>query len=493
MSDVDLNETGKTETIDVLIVGAGISGIGAAVHLQQRCPNKTFAVVERRAQIGGTWDLFRYPGVRSDSDMYTLGFRFKPWTHEKAIADGPTILSYLDETVSEHGLKSKIRFDHHVLRSTWSSDTARWTVELATGPDRTPVVIEASFLFMCGGYYNYDEGYTPEFEGRSEYNGTVVHPQHWPKDLDYRGKQVVVIGSGATAVTIVPAMAEQGAAKVTMLQRSPTYMASRPSTDAIANRARKVLPAKVAYGAIRWRNIAMGSFFFNLARKRPEKVAGKLLEAVQKELGPNYDMAHFTPKYNPWDQRLCLVPDSDMFKAIKGGKAEVVTGTIDRFTPGGVRLSSGEELAADIIVTATGLNLQMLAGMEVIVDGAKIDVGDTVLHKGIMFSGIPNLAMWFGYTNASWTLKADLTSEYMCRMLQHMDASGQRVVTPVFSSASSERETFVDFSSGYFQRSQHLLPKQGRALPWKLNQNYFKDVKLLRRGAIADEGLTFSR
>jgi monooxygenase len=481
------------EQVDVLIVGAGISGIGAAVHLQERCPAKKFVIVERRAQIGGTWDLFRYPGVRSDSDMYTLGFRFKPWTHEKDIADGPTILSYLNETVDEYSLQSKIRFDHHVIRSSWSSKTASWTVELTTGPDRTPVTIEAKFLFMCGGYYNYDRGYTPEFEGSSEFGGTIVHPQHWPKDFDYRGKNVVVIGSGATAVTIVPAMAEQGAAKVTMLQRSPTYMAARPSTDKLASKARKVLPTKVAYTTIRWRNIVRGAFFFNLARSKPDKVRGALLEGVRKELGPDYDMAKFTPTYNPWDQRLCLVPDSDMFNAIRNGKADIVTGTIDRFTPGGVRLTSGEELAADIIVTATGLNLQMLAGMEVNVDGTKVDVGDTVLHKGIMFSGIPNLAMWFGYTNASWTLKADLTSEYMCRMLQHLDATGTQVVMPEFTDASGERETFVDFSSGYFQRAQHLLPKQGKALPWKLHQSYIKDLKLLRRGTIADEGLVFSK
>jgi monooxygenase len=480
-----------TGHLDVLIVGAGISGIGAAVHLQKRCPNKRFAILERRTRVGGTWDLFRYPGVRSDSDMYTLGFRFKPWTNAKAIADGPAIRAYVEETAREYNLVNKIRFDHHVIRSTWSSEDAKWTVELETGPDRDRHEITCNFLFMCGGYYNYDAGFLPEFVDQNKYTGKVVHPQHWPEDLDYQHKKVVVIGSGATAVTLVPAMASSGATHVTMLQRSPTYMVTRPSEDALANKMNKYLPHRAAYVVTRWRNVLRGQFFFNIARRKPDQFKAKLLEGVRAELGPDYDVAtHFTPRYKPWDQRLCLVPDSDMFKALRDGSASITTGQIERFTEKGVRLVNGEELEADIIVTATGLNLQMLGGMEVIVDGRKIDVGETVLHKGIMFSGVPNLAMWFGYTNASWTLKADLTSDYMCRMLKYMDEKRLPIVMPTFSGKAAE--DFVDFSSGYFARSQHLLPKQGSALPWKLNQNYIKDLRLLRHGRIDDEGLVFS-
>ncbi len=481
------------EHVDVLIVGAGISGIGAAVHLQERCPTKTFAIIERRANVGGTWDLFRYPGVRSDSDMYTLGFRFKPWTAAKAIADGPSILSYLKETVDENHLMSKIRFDQQVKRAAWSGAEGRWTVEIADGATGVMTTTTCSFLFMCGGYYNYDEGYRPDFPGRDTFAGQVVHPQHWPKDLDYRGKNVIVIGSGATAVTLVPAMVAEGAAKVTMLQRSPTYMAAGPSEDKVANGLRKILPQEAAYAAVRWKNILLGSFFFNFARNKPAKMKAQLLKGIRKELGPDYDVeTNFTPAYNPWEQRLCLVPDSDMFAAIRSGKAEVVTAHIDRFTPTGIRLASGEELPADLIVTATGLNLQMLAGVEVTVDGQRVDPAQCVLHKGIMLSGMPNLAMWFGYTNASWTLKADLTSEYICRMLAYMDTHHLTTVAPNYTGSLSDTEEFVDFSSGYFQRAKHLLPRQGHGLPWKLNQNYVKDIKLLRSGRVDDEGLVFT-
>ncbi len=475
----------------MLIVGAGISGISAAVHLKQRCPSKTFVMLERRAQVGGTWDLFRYPGVRSDSDMYTLGFRFKPWTEAKAIADGSSILRYLNEAVADYGLAQKIQFDHHVHRASWSSDRSKWTVDVNAGPDRAPFTIEAKFLFVCGGYYNYDQGYLPDFDGIDDFAGRVVHPQHWPSDLESSGKQVVVIGSGATAVTLVPALADEGAAHVTMLQRSPTYVVSRPAEDKMANKLRAKLPAKRVYPLIRWRNVVMGSFFFNLARKRPEKVKAKLLEGVRAELGADYDVAtHFTPTYNPWDQRLCLVPDGDLFAAIRSGKASVVTGQIERFTKTGIRLANGDELNADVIVTATGLNLQMLGGIDFIVDDEKVIIGDSVMHKGVMLSGLPNLAMWFGYTNASWTLKADLTSEYMCRVLRHMDRVGATIVS-AHADAGIATEPFVDFSSGYFQRAAKLLPKQGLALPWKLSQNYLKDIKLLRQGKIEAEGLTF--
>jgi monooxygenase len=480
--------------VDVLIVGAGISGIGAAVHLNELCPHRTYAIVEQRVRIGGTWDLFRYPGVRSDSDMYTLGFRFKPWTQAKSIADGPAILEYLDETVSEHRLVDKIRFDHHVTRASWSSETATWTVELTVGPDRTPTTIECRFLFMCGGYYRYDQGYLPEFVGYDDFAGCVVHPQHWPTDLDYVGKKVVVIGSGATAVTLVPAMVREGAGHVTMLQRSPTYMVSRPAEDKVANALRKALPDKVAYGITRWKNVSLAAFIFNFARKQPGKMKAKLLDGVRAELGPNYDVdTHFTPRYNPWDQRLCLIPDGDMFKVIRQGQASVVTATIECFTDRGVLLTNGEHLDADVIVTATGLNVQMLAGMQTVVDGVVIAPGDTMLHKGVMLSGVPNLGMWFGYTNASWTLKADLTSQYMCRMLNELDASGDTTVVAHYEDGGAPAESLVDFSSGYLTRVEHLLPRQGKELPWRLHQNYFKDIRLLRRGKVADKGLVFSR
>jgi monooxygenase len=473
------------EHVDVLIVGAGISGIGAAVHLQKECPSKSFAIFERRADFGGTWSLFKYPGIRSDSDMYTLGFRFKPWTAEKAIADAPTILNYLSETVDEYKLKEKIRFGQHVQRASWSTETGLWTVE-GTSAGK-PMSVTCNMLFMCSGYYDYDNGFTPDFAGRAAYKGVFIHPQLWPDNLDYKGKSVVVIGSGATAVTLVPAMADNGAGHVTMLQRSPTYMVSRPSIDSFARAMQRWLPAKPAYAITRWRNVFMQLFTFNLARSRPAQLKKKLLEHVQAELGPDYDVAtHFTPRYNPWEERLCLVPDSDIFKAINDGRASVVTDHIDSLTPTGIRLKSGKELQADIIVSATGLNLKMVAGMETIVDGKPINFGERVLYKGIMFDDVPNLAMWFGYTNASWTLKADLTSEYMCRVINHLDATGQKIAIPVNDDPNMETGEFVDFSSGYFQRASGKLPRQGTKLPWKLHQNYAKDIWLLRRGPVTD-------
>jgi monooxygenase len=483
------------EQLDVLIIGAGISGIGAAVHLQRACPGKSFAILEARERIGGTWDLFRYPGVRSDSDMYTLGFSFKPWTQPKSIAEGRTIQAYLQETVAEHQLDQHIRHGQKVERAEWDSTTARWTLTIADAKTGASHRVQTSFVFMCGGYYRYDQGYTPEFAGREDFEGVVVHPQHWPEALDFAGKRVVVIGSGATAVTLVPAMADQGAAHVTMLQRSPTYMGSRPAEDAIALQLRKRLPEKLAYKVIRQKNVRMGALFYKLSKSQPDKVKAKFLEGIRAEL-PHGNLPDFTPTYNPWDQRVCLVPDGDLFRNMRARKVDVVTATIDRFTPTGVQLSDGRELAADIVVTATGLNLQMFGGVETIVDGNTIDPGTSVLHKGVMLTGIPNFAMWFGYTNASWTLKADLTSEYMCRVLRYLDANGKRVVMANRNAAGCSNpdalEPFVDFSSGYFQRSQHLLPKQGKALPWKLHQNYFADIKLLRKGAVADEGLLFS-
>lgn len=480
------------EHVDVLIVGAGISGIGAAVHLQKMCPGKTFAIMERRENFGGTWDLFRYPGIRSDSDMYTLGFRFKPWTARKAIADAPSIMGYLGETVEEYDLKKHIRFNHHVKRAHWSSETATWTVEGTVGADGQPMTITCNMLLMCSGYYNYDQGYTPDFEGRDAFKGQIVHPQHWPENLDYKDKKVIVIGSGATAVTLVPAMADTGAGHVTMLQRTPTYMVSRPAEDAFALGLRKVLPSKLAYSITRWRNVLMQQLMFKLLRKRPEKSAERLIGMVKDLLPEGYDVGkHFTPPYKPWDQRLCLVPDSDFFNAIKDGRASVVTDHIDRFTEKGILLKSGQELEADIIVTATGLNMQMLSGLEAYVDGVPFKPGERILHKGTMYSDVPNLIMWFGYTNASWTLKADLTSEYACRIINHLDATGKKIAVPRTKGKKIELDSFVDFSSGYFTRAESQLPKQGKEFPWKLHQNYGKDIQLLRYGSLDDEAMCF--
>ena len=452
----------ENEILDVLIVGAGLSGIGAAVHLTKRCPGKSFAIVEGRERLGGTWDLFRYPGIRSDSDMYTLGFNFKPWTARKAIADAPSILNYLDETVAEYGLGEKIRFNRKVVDASWSSEEALWTVTLAHG-DGAHSTIKCNFLHMCSGYYDYQQGHDPDFPGKADFAGTIVHPQFWPEDLDYAGKKVVVIGSGATAVTLIPSMAET-AAHVTMLQRSPTYIVSRPGEDKWALRLRKFLPAKLAYLLTRWKNVLMGLFMFNLARKKPAAFKGRLLEMVREEMGPDVDMTNFTPSYNPWDQRLCLVPDSDLFDSIKSGKASIVTDHIETFTKDGIRLKSGKMLEADIIVTATGLKMLTGGSAAISVDGQPVNFGEKINYKGVMFSGIPNFGMTMGYTNASWTLKADLTSEYVCRLINYMDKNGTPIATPTLPAGESmETEPMLDFSSGYVQRAIKDLPKQGRS------------------------------
>ena len=480
------------EHFDVLIVGAGLSGIGAAWHLQRDCPNKSYAILEGREAIGGTWDLFRYPGVRSDSDMYTLGYSFRPWTDAKAIADGPSILSYVRDTAREAGIDRKIRFRHHVKAASWSSRDAHWTVEAERGDTGERVRFTCNFLHMCSGYYDYAEGYSPDFPGMERYQGQVIHPQFWPEQLDYRGKKVVVIGSGATAVTIVPEMAKD-AAQVTMLQRSPTYMVSRPSEDAMANWLRRKLPAMLAYDIVRWKNVLMQMFFFKLSRKRPQQVKKKIIEEVGKLLPPGYDVAtHFTPRYNPWDQRLCLVPDADMFEAIGSGKAVVVTGEIETFTETGIRLKSGEELAADIVVTATGLKLQLASGVAFTVDGERHDLSKALSYRGMMFSDVPNLSYSFGYTNASWTLKADLTSAFLCRLLNHMDAKGTPIALPR-REAGVEEVPFLDFSSGYVQRALDILPKQGSKKPWKLHQNYARDMASLRYGSLEDGVMQFLR
>jgi monooxygenase len=483
-----------TEHLDVLIVGAGLSGIGAACHLQADCPGKSYAILEAREASGGTWDLFRYPGIRSDSDMFTLGYRFKPWTEAKAIADGPSILTYVRETAREHGVEQRIRYQRRVVRADWSSAETRWSVEVERTDTGETEQLTCDFLFGCTGYYRYDEGYTPQFEGTERFRGEIVHPQHWPEQLDYAGKRVVVIGSGATAVTLVPAMAEQGAAHVTMLQRSPTYIVALPGRDPIADFLRAKLPARVAYPIVRWKNVTLQALMYHLSRHAPSFMRRVLRRGVERQLPPDYDVdTHFNPKYDPWDQRICLVPDADLFKAIGSGDASVVTDQIETFTERGLKLASGAELEADVIVTATGLNLQLLGGMALGVDGRDVEMSETVGYKGMMFSGLPNMAVTLGYTNASWTLKADLCAQYVCRLLNHMDANGYRVVTPRGPDPSAPTEPFLDLRSGYVLRSLDMLPRQGERTPWRLHQNYARDILLLRRGPIEDPALEFSR
>lgn len=478
---------------DVLIVGAGLSGIGAAYHLQQNCRGKTYAILEGRECIGGTWDLFRYPGIRSDSDMYTLGYSFRPWRDAKAIADGSSILKYVRDTARDNGVEQHIRYHHRVKRAAWSSHDAQWTVEAERGDSHETVSFTCNFLFMCSGYYNYAEGYTPEFPGAERFKGRVVHPQKWTEDIDYAGKRVVVIGSGATAVTIVPEMAKT-AAHVTMLQRSPTYVVARPEQDVIANWLRRYLPAKVAYGITRWKNVMLGMIFFQLCKRTPERIKKLILDGVREELGPDYDVGtHFTPRYNPWDQRLCLVPNGDLFKSLKQGSASVVTDHIETFTENGLKLRSGKELEADLVVTATGLNLQVLGGMQLTVDGRTVDPAKTMSYKGMMYSDVPNLASAFGYTNASWTLKCDLTCEYVCRLLNYMDKHGHRQCTPRHNDPSVTELPWIDFTSGYIQRGIAQFPKQGSRKPWKLYQNYALDLMSLKFDTVDDGAMQFSR
>jgi cation diffusion facilitator CzcD-associated flavoprotein CzcO len=480
---------------DVVIVGAGLSGIGAAYHLQTSCPGKSYAILEGRSAIGGTWDLFRYPGIRSDSDMHTLGYSFKPWRAQKAIADGPSILEYVNDTATENGIREHIRFGHQVQTASWSTEDACWTVEAKTSESDEPARFTCNFLFMCSGYYSYEKGYTPEFEGIDDYEGTIVHPQQWPEDLDYTGRRVVVIGSGATAMTLVPAMAKD-AASITMVQRSPTYVVSRPDVDRIANFLRKILPDKLAYSLTRFKNVQLQRMVYEQTRVKPQKVKQKLLKMVRKHLGPDYDVEkHFTPSYNPWDQRLCLVPNADLFEAINSGKARVVTDRIDHFTDAGLQLESGDKLEADIIVTATGLNMKVLGGTKFSVDGAPLDFADTFTYKGMMYSDVPNLVQTFGYINASWTLRADLTSEYVCRLINRMDELGMRQCTPRLRDQDQNMQTrpwIDDFSAGYMQRVMHLFPKQGDHLPWLNTQNYALDKKMIRHAPLEDGALTFS-
>jgi len=477
------------EHVDVIIVGAGLSGIGGACHLKLYCREKSFIILEGRAASGGTWDLFRYPGVRSDSDMYTLGYRFRPWRGSKAMADGPSILNYIRDTAVEFGVEKTIRYNHRVRRVSWSSEETRWTVEVETDPQNT-AFFTCNFLYLCTGYYDYASGYTPAWPNVARFQGRVVHPQQWPQDLDYVNKRIVVIGSGATAVTLVPALAER-AAHVTMLQRSPSYIVTRPAEDKIANSLRRFTPDRLAYALARWKNVLNATFFYNLARKRPELFKWLVASGVRKELREKYDAKHFTPRYNPWDQRLCFVPDADLFHAMRDGRVSVITDEIETFTEDGLLLKSGERLTADIIVTATGLMMKLFSGMQLMVDGAPVELPKTLVYKGMMFSDVPNLAFAVGYTNASWTLKCDLTAEYVCRLVNYMDQHGYAICTPRVNDADVGEQPVIDFTSGYVQRALETLPRQGLKTPWRLHQNYVKDLRLMRYGRLEDDTMEF--
>lgn len=480
--------------LDLLIVGAGVSGISAACHLKMHCPQKEFLLLEGRESLGGTWDLFRYPGIRSDSDMHTFGFSFKPWTDPKTLADGPSILSYLEETVDEYELRPHLQFGKQVHAANWDSARRRWLLrvtDIESGEEQT---YTSKLLFMCSGYYQYANGYTPDFPGMDEFKGAAIHPQHWPEDLDYRGKKVAVIGSGATAVTLVPAMADD-AASVTMIQRSPTYVITQPEKDWIANTLRAVLPEQWAYDLTRWKNIRLQNFIYSRSRKKPHKLKKQILGLLKKHLDEETVEEHFTPGYNPWDQRLCLVPDADLFQALNSGKARVVTDQIDRITPTGVRLKSGTEVEADILVTATGLNLQLLGGVEFSLDDRPVDFAETQSYHGMMYAGVPNMLQTFGYINASWTLRADLNSLFACELMKKMDELEAEQVVPQISDSDRKLATepwISDFSAGYMARSLHLFPKQGPNVPWRNTQNYLLDKKLLRTGRPEDGALQFS-
>jgi monooxygenase len=485
-------ENQSVENFDVVVVGAGISGIGAGYHLQAHCPGKSYAILEGRPNMGGTWDLFRYPGIRSDSDMFTLGYSFRPWTAAKAIADGPDILEYLRDTAHEFGVDRHIRFQHRVKSAAWSSADSLWTIDAEVGEDKRPVRYTCNFLYLCSGYYDYENGYTPAFEGSDDFAGRLIHPQHWPRDLDYAGKRIVVIGSGATAVTLVPALAEQ-AAHVTMLQRSPSYIVSMPSEDRIGNLIRRVLPERSAHRALRWRNVLLGIYFYQLCRRAPGLAKRLLRRGIAKELPPDFDIdTHFKPRYQPWDQRVCLVPNADLFQAIKGGKVSVVTDQIEKFTKHGILLKSGAELPADIIVTATGLKMLACGGIRLSVDGTPVEPGQSLSYKGLMLSNVPNCAVCIGYTTASWTLRADLASAYVCRLLNHMDHGGYKRCVPRPSDPEVQAEPLLGLTSGYVLRGLDLFPKQGSKSPWVLRQNYVRDMLMMRYGAVDDGTMVFS-
>jgi monooxygenase len=491
--NTEMKSTTPSEHLDVLIVGAGISGICMAYYLQTRCPQKRFTLLEGREASGGTWDLFQFPGVRSDSDMYTLGFSFRPWQDAKVIADGPSILQYIRETAAAFGIDRHIRFNHRVRRATWSSADARWTVEVVRGPNQEIVHFTCNFLCMCTGYYDYNQGFTPVWPGIEQFTGRIIHPQHWPEDLDYTGKQVVVIGSGATAVTLIPAMAEQ-AAHVTMLQRSPTYIVALPSRIDRTRGIQQVLPNRLAHLLTRWRSILFGIYFYSLTRRRPEVAKQWLLRLVRQQLGDEYDIdTHFTPAYNPWDQRLCLTPDGDFFAAIRAGNVSVVTDHIETFTEKGIRLRSSNQLAADIIVTATGLNIKIMGGVQLVVDDVPVDLAKTLIYKGTMYRDVPNLAFVFGYVNASWTLKCELIAQRTCRLLNYMDRHAYTQCTPRLRDHAIAEEPMLGLTSGYIQRTLDTMPRQGPRNPWKMHQNYLRDVLSLRFSTVNDGTMEFTR
>jgi len=480
------------EHLDVLIVGAGLSGIGAARYLQARCPRVSYAIFEARDAIGGTWDLFRYPGVRSDSDMFTLGYSFRPWQSPQVIAGGDAILTYITDTAAETGVDGRIRLGHQVVRASWSTGEARWHIVARRTDTGETVEITCGFVFSCTGYYRYDRGYLPDFAGLDRFGGMIVHPQSWPSDLGYAGQRVIVIGSGATAVTLAPALAET-ARHVTMVQRSPTYIAPLPARDPIAEAVGRILPPRQAGPAMRWFKALTTQGFFQLSQHRPELVKRMVRRQISRQLPARYDIdTHFTPRYNPWDQRFCIAPDGDLFKAISNGSVSVVTDHIDTFTERGLLLKSGDELEADIIVTATGLNLQVIGGLEVSVDGRAVDFARTLNYKGMMYSDVPNLASAFGYTNASWTLKCDLTCEYVCRLINYMDRHGYRKCMPHNVDPSITELPSLNFSSGYVQRSVAQMPKQGSKRPWRLYQNYALDIVTLRFGKVDDGVMQYS-
>jgi cation diffusion facilitator CzcD-associated flavoprotein CzcO len=484
--------TETAEHLDVLIIGAGISGIAAARHLTRSCPGKSYAILEARGVSGGTWDLYRYPGVRSDSDIHTLGFGFKPWNGKRSLADGDSILSYVREAAAESGVDRRIRYHQRVVGLNWSPDESRWEVEVVRTDSGETLRLTCGFVWCCSGYFAYDEGYLPDFEGTERFAGRIAHPHRWPEDLEYAGKRVVVIGSGATAVSLVPALAES-AEHVTMLQRSPSYLFPVPGVDPLGRTLRRFLSPRAAYSVMRWKDILTSSFVFWFCRRYPELAKRVIRKAAERSLPADFDFdKHLSPRYNPWEQRPCALRDGDLYAAISDGRVDIVTDTIETFTETGLRLASGEELEADVIVTATGFNLQFLGGVSPQVDGEEVDVGSVLTYKGMMASGVPNLAFTVGYTNASWTLKVELTCEFVCRLLNHMDANGFAEAVPVVDDPNIREVPIIDFSSGYVQRSLDLLPKQGSREPWRLKQNYLLDSRMIRRGPIEDGALRFS-
>lgn len=478
------------EHFDMVIIGAGLSGVGMACHLARKCPGRNFVILEGRATMGGTWDLFKYPGIRSDSDMFTFGYSFKPWISAQNLADGPSILNYIREAAQEYNVEDKIRYNAHVSNAAWDSKTCTWTVTYTNKATGETKKVTCNFINACTGYYNYDHGYEPEFPGSENFRGQVIHPQKWPEDLDYTGKRVVVIGSGATAVTIVPEMARD-TAHITMLQRSPTYMGSLPEEDRLTVFLRRHIPEMMVYRITRTIRVGFATAFYNACRQFPNGMKKLLLKGVAKEVGPDVDMKHFTPKYNPWDERFCAVKGGDLFQAVKEGKASIVTDHIDHFTEKGILLQSGEELEADIIITATGLELKFFGGVQVFVDGKPYDQTEKMCYKAVMLEDLPNLGFTFGYTNASWTLKADITSEWICRVLNHMDATGTQRVTPINHDPNVHHEDFLDFQSGYIKRGLHIFPKMGNKQPWRLKQLYPYDMMMLRYSKLEDGVLTF--